>query len=365
MKVVHIVPGISHNSGGPSRSVQGLVAALNRAGVETWLFSCRDNEVPWVEGVSRFACRLESKGESILSFLRRELQRVRPDIIHIHALWLRASHLAAKIARELGIAYVVSPRGMLDPWAFHYKWWKKWPAWWLYQRWDLKRAAAFCVTAELEAEHVRRFGFGKPIVVSPNGVLLPKALPPKVGGGGHVALFLARIHPGKGVLALAEVWGRIRPEGWEMRVVGPDQYGHKAEVIARLEALGISDQWHFVGELNDEEKWNELRRAELFVFPSVSENFGISIAEALYAELPVIATKGTPWKELEMHRCGWWIDLGQVALEHALRDAVTRTNEELAKMGVRGRKLIESRYTWDKCVQALLERYQLLHNKND
>lgn len=362
MKIVHITPGISHYSGGPSRSVQGMVASLTRAGAEAWLLTCYEEDLPWFDGISNFIRRDDGSGRllSIKQFLLTNLTKLRPDIVHIHVLWMRCSHLAVTVSRKLGIPYVISPRGMLDPWAFHHKWWKKLPAWWMYQRRDLVHATAFCVTAEMEAEHVRHFGFRQPIIVSPNGVQVPTVLPEKTETNPKTALFLARLHPGKGLLTLAEVWGRLRPKGWKMRVVGPDQYGHKAAVVARIKALGLEDSWEFVDELDDEAKWQELRRASLFVFPSVSENFGISIAEALYAESPVIATKGTPWQELETHHCGWWIELGCEALEKALSEALMQTEEARREMGRRGAALIRQRYMWDSVGETLEAWYRQL-----
>lgn len=360
MRVVHIIPGISRRSGGPSRSVQGMVSSLNRAGCEAWLLTCYEEELPWFEGISHFIRREDGRKDplGVYQFLKVHLQQLRPDLVHIHALWMWCSHLAAKVSWQLGIPYVISPRGMLDPWAFHHKWWKKLPAWWLYQRQDLKRAAAFCVTAEMEAKHVRQFGFKQPLIVSPNGVRVPSVLPEKTETTPKTALFLARLHPGKGLLTLADAWGHIRPAGWKMRVIGPDQYGHKAEVVARVKALGLEDAWEFVDELDDEAKWQELRRASLFVFPSVSENFGISIAEALYAELPVIATKGTPWQELETHHCGWWIEQGGEALEKALSEALTQTEEARREMGRRGAALIQQRYLWNSVGETLEAWYR-------
>ena len=359
LRVVHVVPGISTASGGPLRSVHRIVSALNGIGVTAWLLTCYGKETPWVEGVSYFAGRESglASSQSILRFFTQQFQLIKPDVVHVHSLWVMSSHWAVVVASRLGIPCFISPRGMLDPWAFHYKWWKKWPAWWLYQRRDLQKVAAFCAASEMEAEHIRAFGFRLPIVVSPNAVQMPRVLPEKIREVNKVALFLGRLHPGKGLLTLAEAWARIRPKGWVMRVIGPDQYKHKAVVVERLATLGILEDWAFIDELDDEVKWQELRKADLFIFPSVSENFGISIAEALYAGLPVIATKGTPWVELQTHQCGWWIELGVDALEYVMREAFSRTRDELSEMGENGHRLICSKYTWNASAERLKESY--------
>ena len=104
--------------------------------------------------------------------------------------------------------------------------------------------------------------------------------------------------------------------------------------------------------------WEAYRSADLLVHPSVSENFGITIAEGLAAELPVICTKGTPWGIVEERKCGWWIDVGVEPLAVALREAMSLTDAERLEMGEKGRKLIEENYTWDAIVKKVISGYE-------
>lgn len=85
------------------------------------------------------------------------------------------------------------------------------------------------------------------------------------------------------------------------------------------------------------------------MLPTYSENFGIVVAEALWAGVPVITTKGTPWNELEERHCGWWIDLPpKESLEDALLAATILPRSELRLMSERGggKKLVAEKYTW-------------------
>ena len=367
MKVLHIIDTIAQKSGGPARSSQGLVAALNDAGVDAFLFSCCVGDKPWLMESCRFRVPSERGMKNLSNKILEVIDEITPELIHIHGIWRPEAHIATRIAKKRGMPYVVSPKGMLDPWALRQKWWKKIPAWILYQRKDLCEAMAFHATSEQEARNIRKKGFKQNVILSPNGVAVPSILPARTQkeAAKKTALFLSRLHPGKGLMRLAEAWGRVRPEGWQMRVVGFDGYGEKARVMRRLEELGIGD-WVFEDPMNDGDKWQAFVDADLFVHPSNSENFGISIAEAMYAGLPVITTKGAPWQELETNKCGWWIDLPpQVdgaadwqALDSALIEAMRLGDDERVQMGERGRKLVEEKYTWSAVVKRMVEGYR-------
>ena len=122
----------------------------------------------------------------------------------------------------------------------------------------------------------------------------------------------------------------------------------------------------FTGALNDDEKWAAYGRADVFVLPTYSENFGIVVAEALWAGVPVITTHGTPWKDLEDRKCGKWIDLPEEgsnpsawpALVMALEEMMSLSDDERRQMGERGRRLVEEKYTWAAVVKAMVKGYE-------
>ena len=256
---------------------------------------------------------------------------------------------------------VVSPRGMLSPWAMRNGTWKKKVAWHFYQRRDLESATAFHVTSSLEADEVRALGLRQPIALVNNGLELPKSMPKRVVSQQPNALFLSRIHPKKGLLNLVRAWGNT-PElrDWKLRIVGPDEGGHKHQIQAEASRLGISDNVQFIDHVDDQVKWQFYREADLFVLPSFSENFGIVVAEALAAGVPVITTRSTPWSELPSQGCGWWVEPTEGALQSALTQAARLSRDELRRMGQAGETWANERFSWNASAEGLVRFYQWL-----
>jgi glycosyltransferase involved in cell wall biosynthesis len=314
----------------------------------------------------------------------------RPDVVHDHGIWLPCHRQVARVCRQRGIPRIVSPRGMLEPWALNHKKWKKRLAWWLYQRRELRAAAGLHATAPSESDQLRALGLKGPMAAVPNGVEVPEIEDrrpakaprttddgrtttderPRTTDGRRTALFLSRVHSIKGLPMLLEAWARVEPAGWRLRIVGPDEGGHEAELKALADRLGIlwSDARtdrpggtaaiEFGGSLEGGAKWRAMAAADLFVLPTHSENFGIVVAEALAAATPVITTQGAPWELLETERCGWWTPVSADGIAAALDEATRRSPEELAAMGGRGRAVVAERFAWERIAQEMIACYR-------
>ena len=124
-----------------------------------------------------------------------------------------------------------------------------------------------------------------------------------------------------------------------------------------IKELGLETSVEFVGEINAEEKDAFYDSADLFVLPSHTENFGVAVAEAMAHGLPVIATKGTPWSDLNDYGCGWWIDNGIEPLADALRQAMSLGDDQRHSMGALGKQYVQ-RYEWATIAQQMTQVYR-------
>ena len=156
-----------------------------------------------------------------------------------------------------------------------------------------------------------------------------------------------------------EVWNRLRPEGWRMRVIGPDENGHRAKVEAMVRKAGLEKDWSFEGSLEGNAKWQAMAEADLFVLPSFGENFGIVVAEALGAGLPVVTTTATPWQGLITNDCGWWVDPSVDSLEAGFYGALTRI-AEFPQMGQRGKAWVQRDFGWEPIAEQMIASYEWL-----
>lgn len=309
-------------------------------------------------GKERPVASMFSLGSRALSGV---LDAAKPFLIHDNGIWHPFHLSVSSFARRRSIPLVISTHGMLEPWALRHKSAKKRVAWLLYQRRILERANVLHATSTQEAMNIRSLGLRAPMAVVPPGVEIP-ARPRRLRPmrSMRTLLFLSRIHPKKGLLNLVEAWKQAQPPGWRVVVAGPDDGEHRREVERAILRLKLEKTFELMGPAYGTEKEELFRDADLFVLPTLSENFGIVVPEALGRGVPVITTKGAPWEILAETRCGWWVELGLEPLATAIREATALTDEERLRMGERGRALVERDYAWDTVADKMLTTYRWL-----
>ncbi len=361
MKQLHIVQSIASDFGGLGLAALRYAQAMARSGAKISLYvverSKEELDIDSADGL------VSVDGGGGAGFVTRVLALKRYfgdrsfDVVHIHGTWTPILAVASYLAIARNIKVVVSPHGCLEPLALQHRGWKKRLALALYQRRVFSKTSMMVATARQELENIRRLGIGTPVAVIPNGVDIPPVFTHSHTGL-RTFLFLSRIHPIKGLPDLVAAWALVRRSGWRLVIAGPDEAGHLDEIRSQIDGLGLGSDFEFTGLVTGDRKEALFAEADVFVLPTYSENFGIAVAEALARSVPVITTTGAPWEEIEIWRCGWWVQPGVDGVAGALVAAMNTPREELMEMGLRGVQLVKEKYSWDQIGRAALEAYR-------
>jgi glycosyltransferase involved in cell wall biosynthesis len=308
---------------------------------------------------------------------------VLPNCVHFHGLWSPKLALQTLRWRRLGVPCVVTTHGMLEPWAFAHKLWKKRIAWHLYQRRLLNLVQALHSTSQREECNLRNFGLKPRIETIPWGIDAPAKFSSDVAVEGKsrnglvelegslpnlktkTAIFVGRVCEVKGLPLLVEAWKKVQPVGWKMKIVGADEAGYMSIVEGLVRKAGLEKVFEFAGELRGDDLNNAFATANLFILPSHSENFGMVIGEALGHSCPVIASQGCPWSGIIAEGCGWWPETSIEAISVALQEATSLDGLSLKRMGMRGHEWIRRDFSWESTSKQMIKLYLSLTNSND
>lgn len=376
MKLGVLTASASRKAGGLFWAINSLTSALKFhisdihvfAGMDE--FSMEDRKVWGNVNLGLF----EKFGPSAFGYqvgLKQALVESQIDLVHVHGLWMYPSVVAKSWGRRHG-PYLISPHGMLDPWAIHNAVWKKRFATLFYERAHLNNA--FCIHALCDSEYssIRSFGLRNPIAVIPNGVVLPdldRSLPDpewasRIDPKAKIIFFLGRLHPKKGLVNLLYAWALAKgdessaKDPWHLVIAGWDQGEHKAELQRLVNELGIDATVHFVGPQFDIAKTASLRRADAFILPSYSEGLPVAVLEAWSYGLPVIMTSQCNIPEGFINDAALEIKPEINSIRQGLNEFFSLTDNELLLMGECGRKLVEEKFTWKKIANDMFNVYR-------
>ncbi len=369
MKIVQIVPHIGNEASGPSYSTVRLSQSIAALGHEVVLLTVKDELAAETENFrlavfprARFPSSLW-RSPALYKALLAESRSA--EILHSHSLWVMPNVYPGWVAKKTSTPLVLSSRGTLSERALSHSAIRKRIFWHALQKNVVKEATCLHATSEQEYSDIRRVGLKQPVCIIANGIDIPDM----ISNADLVSdktdlrtlLYLGRLHPIKGIDILIQVWSQIaakRPN-WRLRIVGPGKESYVNELKELVSALK-APRVEFIGAVFGNKKHLEYQRADLFVLPTHSENFGMTVAEALANGTPVVTTKNAPWVGLAEHGCGWWIDLAPDHLKSNLLEATAMESAELNEMGEKGRRWVSRGYNWRAIANQMQDVYNWL-----
>lgn len=346
------LPG--YKAGGPIRSIANMVSRLNLS--FSIVTSDRDHDstsaypeiVPnkWVHGPqNERVIYLDKKHQSIQSY-RELINETDYDWIYLNSLFSPAFTLKPLIALRRSSklhATVLAPRGMLKSGALSVKSKKKKLFLTSARLMKLYNGITWHATNEEEAEEIRQHMGNEAMVrVAPNLVVMPSSqttLPSKEEGVLRLVT-IARISPEKNILQAIDWVLKSIPSdanfAWDIYGTQENvEYLAQCSAALRDSPLNISLKGHI--SPNDISK--VISKYHFFYLPTLGENYGHAIMEALMHSVPVIISDRTPWKALKAQRAGWELPLNEDQFVSVLEKALSMDDDELKIMSKGARTL--------------------------
>ncbi len=360
----------AYGYGGPPRVTLSLAHALQSVGHEVLVLTTTANgktelDVPiGVETMVERVPVIYSPRRLLKSYfyspdLLATLRKVGPsfDIGLGKGVWTYINAAASSAFAAMDIPYCLYPEGTFDSWAMRYHGARKRLYWSLIERRNGLRAAGFIAAAAGEAQQIRTLGFTQPIAIIPNAAeisensaapdLRPEVHFPAVEGK-RILLFMARLHPKKGLERLLRAFALAHGDFPDaiLVVIGSGEVLYEAQLKALAETLGIGEKVLFVGFLTGDRMISLLQHAYLYVLPSYSEAMPLSVQNALTCGTPVVISDACNMPEIVEYGAG--VVLPTSFEPGALADALTRLlrhHEERDAMARQTTRLVAERYS--------------------
>ena len=385
MKILMVVPALGDVYGGPSKSVLELTEAIGQLGVNIDLVTTNANgshvlDVPLFTWIDKKTHRIQYFSYwnvadykftlSLTSWLFKNVANY--QLVHTHAIFSYPVLPAYWAAQFHKIPYVVTPHGMLEPWALVHKGYKKQLYFSLLEKPSLQRASTIHMLATLEAKRIEPLALKTPLVVVPNGVhrhdfdkpCSAEVFYQKFPAVRHKTLiiFLGRIDPKKGLDLLAPAFAAAYSKFPETHLIiaGQDNIGFLPTAQSYFKLAGCADAVTFTGMLSGAVKYAALAAASIYVAPSYSEGFSMSVLEGMAAGLPCVITTGCNFPEAE--EVSEIVDIDATQIGNALV-RLLQNPERAESMGDRAREFILGNYTWDQVAGKLVAMYGQIINK--
>lgn len=319
----------------------------------------------------RTADRVGPASFSYAPGLVRELVYADLDLVHLHGLWMHTSVATLAFTRKTRRPHLISPHGMLDPWALDNSRWKKRLAATFFEDANLGSAACIHALNPAEEKAIRDFGYTGPVCVIPNGVELPtgdgapgpapwwtKTAPEK-----RTLLYLGRIHPKKGLLNLLKAWGQLGPEllkTWRLVIAGWDEHHHLLTLRRMAQALRIESTVLFPGPLYGEDKKGAFHYCNGFILPSLSEGLPMVLLEAWAHGKPVLMTPQCNLPEGYEADAAIRIEPTPESIAEELRRFMALGDPERDRIGANGCTLVARRFAWPAIAAEMAVIYRWL-----
>ena len=365
MRILLALRSLQQAEGGPITAAFGLARALAQRGHEVTITAHDDglgidlSRAPCPDGVRvrlfPMTRRLWEHSTRYARWLRGNVSQY--DLVIVNSLWISHVHHAARACQRTGTPYVIRPHGCLTESDMAHHRGRKRLYWMLEERANCRRAAFVHCTSDPEADNAKALGLDN-VENIPLGVDEDLFTLEATSRRRSSVLFIGRIAEKKGVdiLIRALAAPAATRAGLTLDVLGVDHRGLQPGLMTLAEELGVATRVTFHGHADAPVRAEFLRAAGMLALPSKDENFGLAVAEAMAAALPVVITPHVSHAHLVRERsAGIVADRSTDAFAAAMTELVTLPAAEYRTMAERAREAVRKAYSWDRTAELLEE----------
>jgi len=294
------------------------------------------------------------------------------DLVHIHEMWNYPHYIVAKECIKKSIPYIISVHGGLNNYALKIKKYRKRIYSAFIQKYYFNKASLIHVFTNYEKKNVKEYNDSNNYLILPNGVQNPplvfndykKIISDNYVniGDKKIFLFCGRLHKIKGVNNLIDSFVSLSKEinNLFLIIIGSYDNSYGKYLIEKSKS---NKNIIFTGFLTGKIKASFFQAADVFVLPSYSEGFSMSILEGLSYGIPVIITKECNFDEIEHNGAGLITKPGIKELKKSMKELIINDTHRLT-MRKNAKELINKKYSWDKIIDQMWMAYQRVANIN-
>jgi glycosyltransferase involved in cell wall biosynthesis len=295
------------------------------------------------------------------------------DIIHIQYMFNTTTPIGLFYSWLLKKPTILSPRGALGSWclaqgnSFKDKWLK-------YFIKPFSKNTIWHATAQQEKDEILSIYPNAKVSIIPNGIeyeafqkysilskneyakkFINKDIEPN-----KIIVSMGRLQKKKGFdILIDSFYETLKSFPNSILLIAGGNEGEEENLKNQIKNLNLEPNVFLIGAISGQDKIDFFANADLFCLPSHNENFGNVYVESLATGTPIVASKMTPWSEVEIYECGKWVENNIEETSNAMNMILSKNREVLRKNS----KKLAIKYGWQNIANDFKELFKKILDK--
>jgi glycosyltransferase involved in cell wall biosynthesis len=292
------------------------------------------------------------------------------DLVHFHMIWFFDKNIIAKALTRAGIPFIITTHGTYSK--PHAMTGRRRVARLLYERAYLNAATEIHAITDEEDQKLKDYGYRGPTFTAPNGIALDEVPevrrndvlgdPPKPGMARFIWIGVKRADKNlvELIRAVAMLPADIRDK-LVIYLLGPNYKNNETEYAALATKLGVGDNFHFMGSVYGQDKYDALESSDVHILPSLSEVFSLAMLDAMACAKPCLVSNGCGYGPWQKDNFFLSFEPKPEAIALAIEQMFAR-RADWQQMGKNARTVIERDLNWSVITRTMIKNYERIAN---